>query len=62
MKIQIVKDTTTNETVTYEISGDNNLVNIELDYPINLESGYNLGLVVYLDYKKLFEGIDFQNN
>lgn len=61
-KIQIVKDTTTNETVTYEISGDNNLVNIELDYPINLESGYNLGLVVYLDYKKLFEGIDFQND
>lgn len=61
-KIQIVKDTTTNELTTYEISGDNNLVNVELDYPISLESGFDLGLIVYLDYKKLFDGIDFQND
>jgi hypothetical protein len=61
-KIQIVKDTTTNDITTYEISGDNNLVSVELDYPISLESGYDLGLIVYLDYKKLFESIDFQND
>lgn len=61
-KIQIVKDTTTNEVTTYEISGDNNLVSVELDYPISLNSGFDLGLVVYLNYKKLFEGIDFQND
>lgn len=61
-KIQIVKDTTTNEVTTYEISGDNNLVSVELNYPISLNAGFDLDLIVYLDYQKLFNGIDFQND
>jgi hypothetical protein len=61
-KMQIVKGTTAQDTITYEISGDNNLVGVELDYPINISTGFDITLTIYLDYKKLFDGIDFKND
>lgn len=60
-KIQVQKDTSSSNISTFEIGNDGNLVLVELDYPITVQSGFDVSLAVDLDYSKLFNGIQFQN-
>lgn len=61
-KLQIVTDTTSTDFTTYEISSDVNLITIELDYPLNIDAGFDISLIVNMDYNILFNDIDFQND
>lgn len=59
-KIKVQKDTASTNLTTLEIGTDANLTLVELDYPISVNTGFNLDLAIDLDYKKLFDGIQFQ--
>lgn len=59
-KIKMVADTATKVEQIYEILGDNNLKTIELAYPLVVAEGFDVAIVLALDYKKLFEGINFK--
>lgn len=61
-KLQIVTDTTSTDFTIYEISGDGSLTTIELDYPLNIDAGFDISLIVNMDYNILFSNIDFQND
>jgi hypothetical protein len=53
-------DTADATITTYEIGTDGNQVLVELDYPLNISSGFDVDLNVNLDYGKLLEGVSFQ--
>jgi hypothetical protein len=59
-KIGVQTDTADATITTYEIGTDGNQVLVELDYPLNISSGFDVDLNVNLDYGKLLEGINFQ--
>jgi len=59
-KIQVVKDTSSNLISNIEIGNDGNLILVELDYPITVQSGFDVSLALNLDYAKLLETVQFQ--
>lgn len=59
-KIKVQKDTSSTNLTTLEIGTDANLILVELDYPITINTGFDISLAIDFDYKKLFDNIQFQ--
>ena len=61
-KITVQNDTSSTNTTKYEVGMDGNLVLVELDYPQTIQSGYDVDIIIQLDYFKLFDTIGFQTD
>ena len=58
----MVTDTATNTQKSFEVSGFNNAVVIELDYTAAIERGTDLTLGLDIDYAKIFESVRFSQD
>lgn len=58
-KAEIITDTSTTTTTTYLISGDSNLITVELDNPMTIQTGFDTQIKINADFAKFFESVDF---
>ncbi len=64
-RLTVVPDTMNNDPLVsrqFDIRGNENLVEISLAYPIEVNRGIDLSIPLKIDYQIWFSGIDFVNN